>query len=132
VRNQNKKIPARSRERIPVEEKLALSRLLARLLLSTATLLAALSGALLTALLAWLLLSATLLARLLLSATLLAGTMLAATLALLARLLLTRVHNGSFVDPPTHNETVPSKVPWILDGKRTQPHRNLSSEMTVA
>jgi hypothetical protein len=57
-----------------------------------------------------------LLARLLLSATLLAGTMLAATLALLARLLLTRVHNSSFVGPPTHNETLPSKVPWGWDG----------------
>jgi hypothetical protein len=92
-----------------------LTTLLARLLLSAA-LLAALSGVLLT----------TLLARLLLSATL-----LAATLALLARLLFTRVHNGSFVGPPTYNETQPSKVPWGLEGKRPQPHRNLSSEMRV-
>jgi hypothetical protein len=38
--------------------------------------------------------------------------LLAATLALLARLLFTRVHNGSFVGPPTYNETLPSKVPW--------------------
>jgi hypothetical protein len=74
-----------------------LTTLLARLLLSAA-LLAALSGVLLT----------TLLARLLLSATL-----LAATLALLARLLFTRVHNGSFVGPPTYNETVPSKFPGL-------------------
>jgi hypothetical protein len=74
-----------------------LTTLLARLLLSAATLLAALSGVLL----------ATLLARLMLAAAL-----LAAALALLARLLFTRVHNGSFVGPSTYNETLPSKVPW--------------------
>jgi hypothetical protein len=89
----NKKNPARSRERILVEEELALSglvlatllaamsRLLAllpRLVLSATTLLAALSRILLT----------TLLTRLLLSA------------ALLARLLFTRVHNSSFVVAP--------------------------------
>ena len=95
--------------------RLLLSRLLAlltRLLLSATTLLAALSGILL----------ATLLARLLLAA----ATVLAAALALLARLLFTRVHNNSFIGPPTYNETVPSKVPCGLEGKRTQPHRNLS------
>ena len=66
----------------------AMSRLLAllpRLVLSATALLAALSRVLLT----------TLLARLLLSA----ATVLAAALALLARLLFTRVHNGSFVGP---------------------------------
>jgi hypothetical protein len=91
---------------------LLLSRLLAlltRLLLSTTTLLAALSGVLLATLLAGLLLAATL---------------LAAALALLARLLFTRVHNDSFIGPPTYNETVPSKVPCGLEGKRTRPHRN--------
>jgi hypothetical protein len=95
--------------------------------------LAALSGVLLTTLLARLLLSAALLAalsRVLL--TTLSATLLAATLALLARLLFTRVHNGSFVGPPTYNETLPSKVPWAWKAKRPQPHRNLSSEMTVA
>jgi hypothetical protein len=66
-----------------------LTTLLARLVLSAAALLAALSGVLLT----------TLLARLLLAAT------------LLARLLFTRVHNDSFIGPPTYNETLPSKVP---------------------
>jgi hypothetical protein len=98
-----------------------LSRLLAlltRFLLSATTLLAALSGVLL----------ATLLARLLLAA---AATVLAAALALLAGLLLagllfTRIHNDSFIGPPTHNETVPSTVPCGLEGKRTRPHRNLS------
>jgi hypothetical protein len=78
-----------------------LTTLLARLLLSAA-LLAALSGVLLT----------TLLARLLLAAALLAAALLAAALALLARLLFIRVHNGSFVGPPSYNETLPSKVPW--------------------
>jgi hypothetical protein len=101
--------------------RLLLSRLLAlltRLLLSATTLLAALSGILL----------ATLLARLLLAAAtvLAAATMLAAALALLTRLLFTRVHNNSFIGPPTYNETVPSKVPCGLEGKRTRPHRNLS------
>jgi hypothetical protein len=97
---------------------LLLSRLLAlltRLLLSTTTLLAALSGVLLATLLAGLLLAATMLT---------AATLLAAALALLARLLFTRVHNDSFIGPPTYNETVPSKVPCGLEGKRTRPHRN--------
>jgi hypothetical protein len=101
--------------------------------------LAALSGVLLTTLLARLLLSAAVLAALsrvllttLLARLLLSATLLAATLALLARLLFTRVHNGSFVGPPTYNETLPSKVPWAWKAKRPQPHRNLSSEMTVA
>lgn len=86
-----KKFPARSRERILVEEKLALSRLLARLLLSAATLLAALSRVL-----------TTLLARLLAATLLATATLLAAALALLAlaRLLFTRVHKRSFVSPP--------------------------------
>jgi hypothetical protein len=89
-----------------------LSRLLAlltRFLLSATTLLAALSGVLL----------ATLLARLLLAA----ATVLGAALALLAGLLLagllfTRIHNHSFIGPPTYNETVPFKVPRGLEGKR--------------
>jgi hypothetical protein len=76
--------------------RILLTTLLARLL-SAATLLAALSGVLL----------ATLLARLLL-----ARLLLASALALLPRLLFTRLHNGSFVGPPTYNETQPSKVPW--------------------
>ena len=80
-----------------------LTTLLARLLLSAATLLAALSRVL-----------TTLLARLLLSA------LLAAALALLARLLFIRVHNGSFVGPPTYNETQPSKVPSGCVRSRTE------------
>ena len=87
--NQNKKIPARSRERILVEEKLTLSRLLARLLLSAATLLATLSRIL-----------TTLLARLLLSAAATLATLSGVLTTLLARLLFTRVHNRSFVSPP--------------------------------
>jgi hypothetical protein len=85
-------------------------------------LLAALSRVLLTTLLARLLLSA---------ATLLAPLSRVLLATLLARLLFTRIHNGSFVGPPTYNETQPSQVPSILEGKRTQPHWNLSSEMTV-
>ena len=86
--------------------------------MSATTLLAALSGVLL----------ATLLARLLLAAAtmLTAATVLAAALALLARLLFTRVHNDSFIGPPTYNEAVPSKVPCGLESKRRRPHRNSS------
>jgi hypothetical protein len=98
---------------------LLLSRLLAlltRLLLSATTLLAALSGVLL----------ATLLARLLPAATVLAAALALLAGLLLAGLLFTRIHNDSFIGPPTHNETVPSTVPCGLEGKRTRPHRNLS------
>jgi hypothetical protein len=84
-----------------------LTTLLARLLLSTATLLATLSGVLTTLL----------------------ATLSGVLTTLLARLLFTRVHKRSFVSPPTYNETERSKVPWVLEGKRIQPHWNLSSKM---
>ena len=88
-------------------------------MLSAATVLAALAGVLLTTLLAWLVLSAAaLLAALsgvllttLLARLLLAATMLAAALALLARLMFTRVHNGSFVGPPITTKPCPLRFP---------------------
>jgi hypothetical protein len=73
-----------------------------------------------------------LLARLLLPATWLATTLLAAALALLARFLFTGVHNGSFVGPPTYNETQPSKVPLGLEGRHTAALELKFEEMTVA
>jgi hypothetical protein len=67
-----------------------------------------------------------LLARLLPAATVLAAALALLAGLLLAGLLFTRIHNDSFIGPPTYNETVPFKVPRGLEGKRTQPLPNLS------
>jgi hypothetical protein len=110
-----KKPGSKPGSRVLVDElalpRLLLSRLLAlltRFLLSATTLLAALSGVLL----------ATLLARLLPAATVLAAALALLAGLLLAGLLFTRIHNHSFIGPPTYNETVPFKVPRGLEGKR--------------
>jgi hypothetical protein len=63
-------------------------------------------------------------------ATLLAPlTTLLTTLVLLARLLFIRIHNCSFVDPPTDNKRVRTMFLHLLVGHRTvltRPHSLLS------